>query len=563
MKTSTGRKIRYGGTSIAIVALVIAAVIAINAIATLLTDKFMWYGDMTPELKFTISEECFELIGEETNNGKSSAIEMVKKFRQENAAYNKANPTAEKKNENEKIKIIFLYEEDIAAQTDGYIYNNAKELQAKFPDYIELEFTDAMKNPKRFEKYLSSNADTIDFNSVIVEFGGSHKIDNFKNFYVYDNTQGQPYQYNAERRFAAHLLAVTRAQMPLACWTYNHGETFPTAPGYNLESATYPFLQSLEEAGFEVRAIDLEKEEIPEECKLLITYNPRRDFVDTTFDKKGELKKLDNFLSAGKSYMVFLDSTAGKLSNLESFLDEWGLSVRRQTNNNEPIIAKDSANALLGNSSAIYTDYAQNDLMSGWAENLSDPVIFENAMVLEYSKDYKQLFETLGTDANKSFSYGYNDAYPPQGRIVYPMFYTRDTAMGYASGESVVNSTATDPLMLMAVSTQTYYEEDQMGDIKKSLPYAATVVLCGTTEFGSAEYLYSDAYGNQNMLLSISQISGNEPIPTNLTPKDFANYTIESISARAATIYTVVLTLAPIAITSLAGVIVLVRRKNK
>ena len=85
IKTSTGRKIRYGSTSIAIVALVIAVVVVLNAIMTLLTQKFMWYGDMTPELKFTISDECFDLIGEQTDNGENSAIEMVNKFRKENA----------------------------------------------------------------------------------------------------------------------------------------------------------------------------------------------------------------------------------------------------------------------------------------------------------------------------------------------------------------------------------------------------------------------------------------------------------------------------------------------
>ena len=64
MKTSTGRKIRYGGTSLAITALIIAVVIILNAIMTLLTKRFMWYGDLTPDLHFTISDECFELIGE-------------------------------------------------------------------------------------------------------------------------------------------------------------------------------------------------------------------------------------------------------------------------------------------------------------------------------------------------------------------------------------------------------------------------------------------------------------------------------------------------------------------
>ena len=197
IKTSTGRKIRYGSTSIAIVALVIAVVVVLNAIMTLLTQKFMWYGDMTPELKFTISDECFDLIGEQTDNGENSAIEMVNKFRKENAEFNTANPTAEQRDEDIKIKILFLLEEDIMAQTDGYIYNNAKELQAKFPEYIELEFTDAMKNPTRFKKYLSSNTDTIDFNSVIIEFGESYQIRNFKSealpdFYIFSLCDFKP-----------------------------------------------------------------------------------------------------------------------------------------------------------------------------------------------------------------------------------------------------------------------------------------------------------------------------------------------------------------------------------
>ena len=117
--------------------------------------------------------------------------------------------------------------------------------------------------------------------------------------------------------------------------------------------------------------------------------------------------------------------------------------------------------------------------------------------------------------------------------------------------------------MLMAVSTQTFYQADQLDNITKYISYSATVVLCGSTDFGSAKYIESNSYGNQNMLLSAFQMSGKEPIPTNLNGKPFANYTIQSVSARAATIYTVVLSLAPIAVASLAGVIVLVRRKNK
>ena len=64
LKASTGRKLRYGGTSVAITALVIAAIIIVNVVFSLLTERFRWYADLTPDLHFTISEECFQLIEE-------------------------------------------------------------------------------------------------------------------------------------------------------------------------------------------------------------------------------------------------------------------------------------------------------------------------------------------------------------------------------------------------------------------------------------------------------------------------------------------------------------------
>lgn len=557
MKTSTGRKIRYGGTSIAIVALVIAIVIAINATVTLLTQKFMWYGDMTPELKFTISEECYTLLGEETDNGKSSAVEMIKKFRKENAEFNKNNPSAEKRNENLKVNILFPMEEDKVKNTDVYVYTNANELRAKFSDYITLEYVDALSNPKRFEKYLSSNNDVIDLNSVIIEFGTEFRIRTFKSFYAYN--KGEPYAYNAEKAFASSILAVTRAETPLACYTINHGEEFPTTLGYQNKETIVPFLNTLENAGFRMQALDLEKEEIPEECRLLITFGPQSDFISSGFENDGELEKLDNFLEDRNAFMVFLDPNIGRLPNLESFLEEWGLAVRRS--DNDPLIVKDSANSVLGNPETVISDYSANDLMDAWSEDLnrSANVIFENALVLDYAKDYDVTWQTLNSDPNKKFPLAYSNSYSSLGRYVYSMFNTKNTAEAYAGGANVAQSTDNNPFMLMAVSTQTATEMDGATSLEDS----AYVMLCGSTEFASAKYLESKAYGNEDLLLTAFQMCSREPVPTGLYFKEFANFNIESISARAATVYTVVLTVTPIVVALFAGAIVLVRRKNR
>ena len=562
MKTSTSRKLRYGGTSLAITALIIAVVIIINAIMTLLTQRFMWYGDMTPDLHFTISEECFDLIGAVSNEDDiNSPIEMIDKFRAENKAYNaeKGLVKGDKdyRDENVMINILFPVEPDAldADDTTLYVKENAEELRAKFPDYISTEYVNAINNPKRFERYLSSNVEKISLDSIIIECGSEFRIRTLRSFYVFD--KDTPFAYNGEKAFASSILAVTRSEMPLACYTVNHGESFPVSAEVDENgNALIPFLDVLENAGYRAQPIDLSKEDIPEACRLLITFNPKQDFIsgNTGLQKEGELKKLDAYLESRNAFMVFLDPTTGELENLEEFLAEWGLAVRRD--GDDPIVVKDSQNSNLNNYEAVIGNYDTNDLMEGWAEDLSAKVIFEDAMAIEYARDYKINSQPLANDPSKTFEIGGNPSY---NRAVFTMFKSYETASGYAAGREVAKATASDPFKLMGVSVETHYEQEKYSVIEDS----AYVVLCGSTDFASDRYLYSNSYGNEDLLLSVFQMCGREPVPVGLDFKEFANYEIEEISTGDATKYTVALTVAPLVIALCAGVFVLVRRKNR
>ena len=562
MKASTGRKMRYGGTSVALTALIIAVVIIINAIMTLLTQRFMWYGDMTPDLHFTISKECFDLIGKvDDSDNTNSPVEMLDKFRAENKAYNAENNLkegdADYRDENVMINILFPVDKD-ALQSDDttlYVQENAEELRAEFPDYITVEYANSLNNPKRFRKYLSSNAEKISLDSIIIECGTEFRIRTLRSFYIFDKEE--PYAYNGEKAFASSILAVTRAEAPLACYTVNHRESFPKSAELNEDGEPLvPFLDVLENAGYRAQPIDLSKEDIPEACRLLITFDPKDDFIsgNTGLEKQGELKKLDDYLAARNAYMVFVSPDTGKLENLEEFLGEWGLEIRR--NGNDPITVRDNQNSNLNNYEAIISQYDTNDIMEGWAEGLSSKVIFENAMAIDYARDYKVQTQPLASDETKTFEIGGNVAY---NRAVFTMFKSFETASGYAAGSEVAKATASDPFKLMAVSVETHYEQEKYALVEDS----AYVVLCGSTDFASSKYLYSNAYGNEDLLLSVFQMCGREPVPVGLDFKEFANYKIEQISTGDATKYTVALTVAPIIICLGAGVFVLVRRKNR
>ena len=177
-------------------------------------------------------------------------------------------------------------------------------------------------------------------------------------------------------------------------------------------------------------------------------------------------------------------------------------------------------------------------------------------MAIEYARDYNITTQPLANDPSKSFELGGNVAY---NRAVFTMFKSYETASGYAAGREVAKATASDPFKLMAVSVETHYEQEKYSVIEDS----AYVVLCGSTDFASDKYLYSNSYGNEDLLLSIFQMCGREPVPVGLDFKEFANYEIEEISTGDATKFTVALTVAPLVIALCAGVFVLVRRKNR
>ena len=139
MKASTGRKLRYGGTSLALTAAIIAVVVILNVMFTLLVQRYGLYVDLTPDLHFTISDECFDLIGKvDATDGMDSPIEMVEKFRKENDALTaqskKDNAEIAKHNESAK-KNNDAINELLGKDNDKYVAYEAYKPYKEYVDY--------------------------------------------------------------------------------------------------------------------------------------------------------------------------------------------------------------------------------------------------------------------------------------------------------------------------------------------------------------------------------------------------------------------------------------------
>ncbi len=563
------RKLRYATSSAALTALIIAAIIVFNVIFTALATRYLWYVDLTPETLFTLSDECFDLIekGDEEFGNSSSPIEMVKQFRRENAEYNKTNGLkkgdAGYRDEELAIEIIFCDEIDAieADLTSNYVYHTALELQDKFPEYIKVVNHDVVKNPSAVARFKESSLDIILPTHVILSCGSEYRKYALRSFYTFDTDNSDtPWAYNAEKKFAAGILAVTRTDSPVACITTNHGETVDSPN----------FVATLEDAGYKIQYLDLAKEEIPENCRLIVVCNPKADFmVADGISEVDEIAKLEGFLDKTNSLMVFMSPDTPVLKNFEEeFLSYWGVSFDRHTDKLSGLTSSklitDKTQSLTADGYTIISNYETTGAGASLTEKMRSgaspkKVIFKNAMPINYSPIYSLSHYTDEEDASKSFDYG---MYKADGitRNCYPVFSTGAGALAFAGGQEVGRATEKDPFVLMTVTAEERITQESN---YSTINEASYVIACGSTDFLEEALMASDSYGNEDFILSAARAIGQEPVPVGLTLKPFADKTIDTITTADATQYTLVLTILPAVCALVFGVVVLIRRKNR
>ncbi len=580
LKASTGRKLRYGGISALLTALIVAAIVLVNVIFSALSYSFTLYADMTPEEAFTLTEECKDLIRNGSDiqmleeDGKTvkettSPLEMVDLVRQNNRDYNAEHGLTQGddgwKDENIKINLIFCAEPDRwdkdADLAMFYVYNMGRELETTFPDYIEVKNYNIIRNPSLVTKYKSNALDVIGEDCVIIEFGTEYRIRGLESFYIMttDEQHPEPWAYNGEKVFAASILAVTRAESPLALFTSNHRETVPAQ-----------LVATLENAGFVVDAINLRDEEIPENCRLLVVFDPQDDFaVRDGVSEVDEIRKLEKHMDQNKaSLMVFFSPLTPVCENFEEFLGEWGIQYDRytdETGSTYPYIIKDQANSLSIDGNTIIGQYVTGTPADSFTTNMrarqnAQSVIFKNSMSISYSDSFTEIRKTDASDKTQYYDYA-KGSFNGTSRSVYQLFCAAEGAQALANGSPVSTASANNKLALATVSVENHYtQEDNLGQNSNNPSY---VIAFGSTEFAADELLLSNAYGNTDLLLSSFRIVGQEPVPVGIGFKPFADYTIDTITTAEATQYTVVLTVVPLLAALVTGVVVLVRRKNR
>lgn len=476
------KRFKYGASAVVFTVVFVAAIIAFNVIFTSLAQTYMWYGDMTKSKIYTIRDAAREIM-DTLDDGTNIEFIFCEPFdKLENNIYQK--------------------------QVYTLIQNLANEY-----DFITYRYIDIITHPKLSDPYKTTEASKIKTTNIIITNGHDYRVHTIESFYTFAESDNTVFGFNGEYKIISAILQLQGNEL-IAYFTTNHSEKVEKSYLWNLFA----------EAGFDVKTIDLTKEDIDPKAKIVITNGPKYDFWGAS-DPVNEIQKLDHFIDRYGSYMIFVDPDTQPMPELEELLSEWGIKFGES-------VIKDYSNSVSVDGTALVAVYPTEGLGASIHSTLRAELETPPKSIVRYSRPV----EALWTDYD--------------GRNVSAILTTTENAVMYSpSAETEVKG----PFNLMVISAEMrYVNNEQM---------YTYVVAGGTSQFGDAAYLSNGGYGNQDVLYSIMKALGKEKVPVKLEFKVYEDTTLKITTAEARN-WTILFTVAMPAAVALLGVIVWARRRH-
>lgn len=493
MKNTTAKKFKYGSLSVVITVVFIALIIGVNLIVSSLDASFNLRVDLTETELYSISPETDVAL-------RAGLGDNYETF---------------------KVTIKFLDERDVieSSQTALYVQQLAEEYARQYPNNISVEYIDITKNPSAVEKYLNETQTSVDRNYVIIEGAYHYRILHLAAFYITSEDTGALYAFQGESRFTAAILQSSIETPQIVAFTTQHGE-----------STSASLMAMFDEAGFEVRTIDLASEEIPEDVRILVISNPTNDFQG--FDGENpnvrtEMVKINEYMQS-RSLIVLVNKDTPALPNLQEYLWEyWGLDYKPQH-----LISDDKSSLPGTDTYSVIGEYVGTSETAPNAYQLHQTVSQSGAGIRTVFRNATELV----VDTSKS------------DKIVEVALQTSPEATSEYGGE-----TSTGSFPLLALSTEMNYADDDSAQYRY-------VMLVASTDFANDSFLTS-GYGNRRILSSAARMMSTQRNIPEIDYKTFEDepLTLDQETAKNLTIFITVF--APLIII-IVGLVVYLRRRH-
>lgn len=280
------QKLKHGTVSVIVTVSFIVAVVLLNVIVGIISDRVNITADLSADSVYTLDEQTEQYVKTVLNSDVTITVLSTEK----------------------------AFESD---KNNRQVSEILKEM-ARLNGHIKLNYLDLNQNPNYTSRF---KGETLAANYIVVESekNNRHRIitpydyfgitsDDAAAYYYYYGIIGG---YYIEQEALSAMIYTTDEKLVKVVFTAGYGER---------DSSSLQNL--LTKNGFEVETVNLTTSEIPEDADIAVIFAPTID-VDSA-----QLKKLDKFLeNDGKTVFYFASTLQPETPNIESFLGDWGLSV--------------------------------------------------------------------------------------------------------------------------------------------------------------------------------------------------------------------------------------------
>lgn len=361
-----GKKLKYGGLSVAVTAVVIAAVVILNIIISMLMQRSAMKLDLTENKLYELSEQTMDYVAELDTD----------------------------------VKIIVTSDE-FALTSDydlGKYYGYIIQLFYKYASLnskVSVELVNIINEPEKIKKYTDMYGSDIPEKNVIITSGNKLRINNINELIEvtpnYTTQQYEPTGLQVEKVITPNIMYVTDANPKKVAFITS---SYVQNAGYALNQIR----NMLYDNAYDVELVDILTQDIkPEVYDLVIVATPTADYANA------QIQKLEEFLvnggNYGKNLIYIADLGQPTLPNIDAFLAQWGLRVENSLIYEEDQSKAQQVQIILSESNMPTTPTPIATVVD---ENYSKNLNTAKPIVVPYSRPITLLWESKETFTTRS-----------------------------------------------------------------------------------------------------------------------------------------------------------------
>ena len=308
------RQLKHGMMATVLTLVFVAAVVLVNVIATVIFERYPLTLDLTKEKKYSISDKSEEYV-----KGIDTDVTVTVFATEENflalSDYTRQAAEVLKKYKQYNSRISYRYV-DIDSNPD-IVKDYGTDTVSAYDIMFETNPTKEVKRTRKvtlidllsFKDELLQNLNNygMSVETLVTQMGGPLTFLQYYGAYVEAS--------RADEAFTSALMAVTDPNPTTAVFLTGRKE-----------ADTLEYLHSLLEAnGYQVKDIDITKEDIPAEADLVLVPAPTVDYLPEEVKKLSDY--LDNDGKMGKQMLYAGSIRQGETPNLDEFMEEWGVKI--------------------------------------------------------------------------------------------------------------------------------------------------------------------------------------------------------------------------------------------